>query len=199
MLHSGLPTVIGEKMLCVKWSVVGVGYTPFRGSRHRLRDSGQMHQSASAEDHQNGIETRVFLRDRIEFWVASKATEKARGRGGGSCAAFGVAGLRSPSPAPAPYHRSRPPAALPVRQINSAPARSGDRRGLSVRVSSNARTPLKSCVPFLFRLTLDGGPKSRGNHHAPPPPPRCPVRPDTARGAVLSVADSGRLSVAGTG
>ena len=158
-----------------------------------------MHQSASADARQKGLETHGFPMPRIRFGFASKEPQKARGRGGGSCAAFGVAGLRSPSPAPAPHHPSLPPAAPPVRQLNSAPAQSGDRRSLSVRVSSNARTPLKSCVPFLFRLTLDGGPKSRGNHHAPPPPPRCPVRPDTARGAVLPVADAGWLSVAGTG
>jgi len=84
-----------------------------------------------------------------QICVSIKRDRKSPRARRGFLRCFWGRGVRSPRPCPAP-HRSRPPAALTDRQLNPAPARSGDGRGLSARVSSNARTPLKSCVPFLF-------------------------------------------------
>lgn len=58
-----------------------------------------MHQSASADRRQKGPKTRGFPRARIKSGFASKVTQKARGRGGGSCGAFGV-GTSIPLSAP---------------------------------------------------------------------------------------------------
>lgn len=50
----------------------------------------QVHQSASADGREKGLETYGFPRARIKSGFASKETQKARGRGGGSCAVYEI-------------------------------------------------------------------------------------------------------------
>jgi len=61
-----------------------------RGRTARQIYGLQVHQSASAHGRQKGLEVHGFSRPRIKCGFASQETLKARGRGGGSCALFGV-------------------------------------------------------------------------------------------------------------
>ena len=56
-------------------------------------DQSEVHQSASADGRQKDLEIHGLPRPRSKTGFASKETQKACGRGGGSCAVFGVVKL----------------------------------------------------------------------------------------------------------